>query len=454
MSSASFKFHNLKSVIELYFSGVRIVRRWTNCKIHIDFPRGENYNNENIIFYNQLNMKSKVFAWKGGDMSVTIRDILEKNLLEELKPIAGTSSLDNLFTWVNIMEILDTPDNIKKDELLITTGYDLADFEKHRGLISRLKSRSVSGMIIQTGYYLERIPGYLIQAADAYDFPLLELPPNYTFSDILHILMDELNQYREISSKTYLNSEYFYTSIQNKLCNAANLFQTDNANCYLFAFSPVLPISASFGKYHNALERFISFLASLSDDCVYDIADNGESVIYLVLQEKHNLSAVTYDIQIQLTFLSEQDGVHLFAGADQVPSTAYLRSSLKNAVSCITLLDSIKAKRGICAYNYYTFIKMFGYMYKNNPFFALKNQALQILLDKDRTGNFNYVHTLRIYLSENCNATHASERLFIHRHTLINRIQTITELCNCDLDDYYTRLYLSMSLLIHDYFAV
>jgi DNA-binding PucR family transcriptional regulator len=43
--------------------------------------------------------------------------------------------------------------------------------------------------------------------------------------------------------------------------------------------------------------------------------------------------------------------------------------------------------------------------------------------------------------------------LYIHRHTLQNRLTKITKLCGVGLNDPYARLHLSMELLLHDLFA-
>jgi DNA-binding PucR family transcriptional regulator len=46
-----------------------------------------------------------------------------------------------------------------------------------------------------------------------------------------------------------------------------------------------------------------------------------------------------------------------------------------------------------------------------------------------------------------------ARQLFLHRHTLINRLEKIEEISDLHLDDYYSRLYMSIALLLHDYFV-
>ena len=140
-------------------------------------------------------------------------------------------------------------------------------------------------------------------------------------------------------------------------------------------------------------------------------------------------------------------------GVDRLKSYEALNLAFEHVTECTDLLESLRAKRGVCSYDNMTFIKMFGILHQNEHSFVSDNQALQILLNYDRINHSNYVQTLRYYLADNCNASKTASRLYIHRHTLQKRLDKIYDLCGINPDDYYARLYMSISLLFHDYFA-
>ena len=56
--------------------------------------------------------------------------------------------------------------------------------------------------------------------------------------------------------------------------------------------------------------------------------------------------------------------------------------------------------------------------------------------------------TLRTFVECRYNATLASERLFVARSTLLNRLERIEQLVEVDLDDFDSRLYLALSLYL------
>jgi len=173
----------------------------------------------------------------------------------------------------------------------------------------------------------------------------------------------------------------------------------------------------------------------------------------MIFENENKYLSMIYDFSILLTFLSEQQGINYYVGIDRIKSLKSLYLAFEHAMECTELLQSIHAKRGVCSYDNMTFMKMFGILHQNEHSFVSDNQALQILLNYDRINGTNYVQTLRFYLADNCNVSKAASRLYIHRHTLQKRLEKIYDLCGINVDDYYARLYMSISLLFHDYFA-
>ena len=70
------------------------------------------------------------------------------------------------------------------------------------------------------------------------------------------------------------------------------------------------------------------------------------------------------------------------------------------------------------------------------------------LMEYDRDNDTQYFDTLRAYLLEERNIPRTSERLIIHRTTLLYRLRRIEKLVTLNLDDPWRRLYLTLSLRI------
>jgi purine catabolism regulator len=78
---------------------------------------------------------------------------------------------------------------------------------------------------------------------------------------------------------------------------------------------------------------------------------------------------------------------------------------------------------------------------------AFKQEMLGPLLAYDGGGEL--LRTLETYFRHNGNISQAADALFIHRNTLIYRMERIAEITGLDLDNTETRLALQLALRIH-----
>ncbi len=76
---------------------------------------------------------------------------------------------------------------------------------------------------------------------------------------------------------------------------------------------------------------------------------------------------------------------------------------------------------------------------------ALRHPALAILENYDREHDAVFCKTLQVFLQENCSYTAAARELFIHRSTLLYRLERIAELTGIDLTDSEERFRLLLS---------
>ncbi|MBP5291726.1 MAG: helix-turn-helix domain-containing protein, partial [Lachnospiraceae bacterium] len=73
-------------------------------------------------------------------------------------------------------------------------------------------------------------------------------------------------------------------------------------------------------------------------------------------------------------------------------------------------------------------------------------ETLDNLIEYDREHDSDYIRTLEYYLRYERNISMTCKALFIHRNTLLYRIERLSQLLSCDLDDPSVRLRLSLCL--------
>jgi len=74
-------------------------------------------------------------------------------------------------------------------------------------------------------------------------------------------------------------------------------------------------------------------------------------------------------------------------------------------------------------------------------------ELVQPLIEYDRKRNSDLVRTLRVYFACGSNASSAADRLFLHRNSMIYRLERIRELTGLELRDHRVALALQLGLL-------
>jgi purine catabolism regulator len=126
-----------------------------------------------------------------------LRDVLKLDVFQDSMLVAGTNRLDNNDVQsVSIIEV--TSDElitwIKGGELWISCLYSIAnDVDQQIRILRLLRSRDASGLVIcGIGHFFQDISPRLIAEAEAIGLPVIIMPPETTFEEILHPLMSAL----------------------------------------------------------------------------------------------------------------------------------------------------------------------------------------------------------------------------------------------------------------------
>lgn len=117
-------------------------------------------------------------------MHLTVEEALSIYPLSEARLIAGSKGKHRIVKSVNVMDAPDISDWIKEGEMLLTTAYLIKDsLEDASALLQTLNRRGSAGLGIKLGRFWDAVPAELIAEAETLNFPLIELPFQFTFSD-------------------------------------------------------------------------------------------------------------------------------------------------------------------------------------------------------------------------------------------------------------------------------
>lgn len=117
--------------------------------------------------------------------SLTVADVLTKELFTNAKLIAGVNGQQNIIKWVHIVENMDATKLLKGNELILTTGIHLKNnVDSFKQFIDQLIASKAAGLCIELGSSIQNIPDTIQQLATVYQFPLIIFHEEVAFVEI------------------------------------------------------------------------------------------------------------------------------------------------------------------------------------------------------------------------------------------------------------------------------
>ena len=146
--------------------------------------------------------------------AIRLSDVVRLPILRHAQVVGGAPGLDRLVRSVNVMEVPDIIEWVKPDELLLTTAYPLRDDPAAlAALIPRLAERGLAGIALKPTRYLSTTPSAMIEAADRLNFPLIELPADASFNEIINAVLSEILAAQTVQLKRSAAVHDRFTSI-------------------------------------------------------------------------------------------------------------------------------------------------------------------------------------------------------------------------------------------------
>ena len=122
---------------------------------------------------------------------ITLEKLLTMPALRDMKLLASRSGLNKEVRAVSVMDAPDSYKWLRGGELLLTSGYLLGnDPDLLAYLINKLVEAGSSALAIKQGRFMSTIPEYVLQFAERHQFPIIEIPNRFVWSDIIAVFYE------------------------------------------------------------------------------------------------------------------------------------------------------------------------------------------------------------------------------------------------------------------------
>lgn len=384
--------------------------------------------------------------------------------LKNLTLIGGAGGLEREISWPN--PIMDFPISqwLKPGEMVIISGAGMTN-EEHQLLqiVEQAAGGDASCLVIMTSaLYIPEIPESVCGKADSFNLPLFsapwDLPVGVLMNEVSSLIEKERLREDVLRQLMY---ELFSSDADEESCQErAKLYGHDLKKVHrvviikLDNMKEVLQnkhfsSEAETYSYKNRIRIFVE--KSLTMEGVSCLSGLQKSQLVLVCdcekRSREQLAASLNrlgekllkhypELAVRMGFSRTCKEVHEYARARKEALTAVLFSRHGGLVSSFE-------ETGVLS-------RLLSGM-DRAQLKEIEEELLGRLEAEDLRENGELVHTLETYLLNNGNAMRTAQKLYIHRNTLLKRLEKISDLLQMDLEDAYVRNDLLNVLVIRRY---
>lgn len=369
----------------------------------------------------------------------SVKDILKIPKLRNSKVVAGHKGLDKNIRYVTVMEVPNIVKWLKGDDLLITSLYSIKDdIEKQCNLIRELSKSSCSCVAIKVGEYVDKIPEELKRIADECELPLIEIPYDLIYIDIIMSVMNLIFEERDSDSivQKYIKDIIFDIYEDEKIMMEKGKLLGIDVNRDWF-----LAITLSFNEDEEIDENHVGSLKRVAKGISKYATNNNEFELNPYISTDKSVSIIFQSqskdsIEKMLPYIEKECLIQVdkylknkkvFIGIGTIETNINgIKNSYFNSVKAIESGQIFKEENKIF---YYKDMEMFCILNEviGESRESLNNIVLKNVNDKE------LLNTLIKYYECNANLDETAAKLFVHKNTVKYRLQKIKEITGLDV---------------------
>ncbi|WP_096200855.1 PucR family transcriptional regulator [Bacillus sp. FJAT-45350] len=159
-------------------------------------------------------------------MPLTVKDILNLSVMKEAVVRSGNEIIDKQSVdWVSVIE---TPveNFVRRNEFVLSTGIGCGQDSKSMvNFLEEIMEANAAGLVLSLGRFIKSIPSEVIKYAEDHQFPIIEIPWEVRFSDIIHSSLQKIHEHE---NNTVKYSEEIRNRLLSLILQGARLNQIAN----------------------------------------------------------------------------------------------------------------------------------------------------------------------------------------------------------------------------------
>lgn len=395
-------------------------------------------------------------------MLITCKNLKDLPSFSQIQLVAGAQGENRAVTWPYVNQTLNITPWIHGGELVFVTGME-ANYttEVLLTFFRDCFNAGVAGVVILCHEdYIQNLPNCLLEEANNLALPLFEMPWTLKIVDVTKEIANTIIQ---TGRKEDIVGDFFYEllfsektdiSVLQRLANQMEIGLDSPAFVGIFSFF----YKDNDTSYHESPQLHL-LQHGISDVLTQDVLilpRGGQLICYVPLGEKSIKENLISKLTKHLELYQKSHNIPYIRGG--IGGTTFGERSVRN--SYIEAVRSFQATntgaQPVLVKNWDDFrvLQMIPSGDNLPNIITFCKETLGIFQSSDKEFSSSYILTLREYLSCGGNLKQTAEVLFIHRNTLVYRLEKMSELSGKKLTDLEYRVDLSIALKVADFYEI
>ena len=369
---------------------------------------------------------------------VTVKDILDLDIAKDWKVLAGNGGLSKTVSWFYICQEDEITPWVQGRELMILYGSGVKrDTANLVRMVDICAERQISAILVLIGHYFLELPAEMMDEADRLDVPVITMPASIPIGavtkSVAYLLFSE-RHYMRRGGEALRDIIYGYDEDERSHFNTieragykmrrrsfvAVMRTSDRALSEMTDTQHILTDVCNVLNTPIAYiqkNRIVALTGTDDTDSVNSLMEAGERLVSLA-SEKYGLKNM------------------YFALGSQITQKNTIKSSYRDAVNTVRAVDVYPITRKCRNFaELPAIIKMLFRTDDRDFIRSCYEQELGGIIEYDKKHNAELLITLERFFEENCNASRAADKLYIHRNTMNNRLRLIFDILGHNCSD-------------------
>lgn len=135
-------------------------------------------------------------------MLLTLKDVLDIDIFQSSTTLTAKTALHKKHVEsISVLEKL-VDNYVRKNEIVLTTAISCGhDPDLFYEFVQGIIKSEASALVVAFGQYITEIPEKVKGLAEEHEFPIIEMPWKFRFSDIIHSVLSEIYNWQRITLK-------------------------------------------------------------------------------------------------------------------------------------------------------------------------------------------------------------------------------------------------------------